>query len=740
MRPPNSTPASAQLERSGPDLGTRTAGSPGTAISPTATARRLRCAALVPGGKRASTTSIRNRARADRPRQQHVPAGADGQHGGDAARPSHAHPRGEAHVERRRPQAQARDGQGRGRAPADPGRAADDVIAHPRATTGRVEGARRAVARLVLVPARAVEADRGAKAGQAIQEGVRRGRRGRGPRVQTPAPGGRRIDQPSDRRLAVPAVARVLGRLGPGHRGAPEGRVPRRAGEHVGQRRPRQVLSVQGALGHDRRAQRLCDRHARDAHLGQPAGPARLVREVRPGDAETQRAHAVEVQGEAVPARMHAEVPTGDLEHVHDRALVVVGQDVDVVDVTRRVEPDLDPTLRRRQGPVGDPRRRRGAVDAGERPMLGEEREPRRFGRSHVPHAAVDGHRLRRAPAGGERVELGGVRRHGVGGGQRGPRVLGQSRGREDSSAVGVRDHDLGTFRGGGPDLRRSAVGGVEQRPVGGERAERGQPGERLGRAVDDGGGAGGLHAHHRARRMQVVTADLGECGRLAELARRRTEPANRSVGSVGAREALPVEHPRGVHGMDGAAAVEVVVGADDEGARPQQAEQRAQLAGIEALLLDEAVHGPEQVDGVQVGVRDDVAHGDRPLRQRGQDRVHRSAPAVEREQLAGHHNGTGVARERAVELAGGVRPRRGDRLPRDLVDRRRDRWSAATRPARAAPPRRRPAAAAPGGRARFVATPPRRPRPPARPGRARRAVRPCRWSAGTGRRRRGCR
>src|SRR3712207_9490659 len=61
-------------------------------------------------------------------------------------------------------------------------------------------------------------------------------------------------------------------------------------------------------------------------------------------------------------------------------------------------------------------------------------------------------------------------------------------------------------------------------------------------------------------------------------------------------------------------------------------------LAGQHALLADEVVDGPVQVDRAQVGVRDDRALGDRPVGERREDRVDRAAPVVVGEELAGQH------------------------------------------------------------------------------------------------------
>ena len=135
------------------------------------------------------------------------------------------------------------------------------------------------------------------------------------------------------------------------------------------------------------------------------------------------------------------------------------------------------------------------------------------------------------------------------------------------------------------------------------------------------------------------------------------------------------------------------------------------------------------------------VFDGDRPLGQRGQDRVDRRAPVVEGVQLAGQDQRARVrAQARESTSVGGLLPRGRDLVEAEL---RVERAPARERPRRGGQqrgaPRRRRRSAQRGRRSRRQSSRRGRARQ-ARERERRRAGRPCRSCAGTGRARRGCR
>ena len=339
-------------------------------------------------------------------------------------------------------------------------------------------------------------------------------------------------------------------------------------------------------------------------------------------------------------------------------------------------------------------------VERRERPPLGKLRVGGRERRPQVARALVRRDGLPVAAAPGERLEHGGVGRERVVGSQRPAVVLRHPRSREHAPAVGVGDHDLA----GPAHIARGRVAGVGH-PAVGQRAERGQPRERVRAAVHDRRALVGLQAHHRPRARPVPGPHARQLAPGAERARGARLTAHGAPALVGRAEL--VEHVGGVGRGRGAAARAVVVGSGDHGARGQQVQQRRELARQRAPLLHEPVDRPEQVDRSQVGVRHRVADRHRPVGQRRQDRVDRPAPVVVRVELAGEHDRAPVGADRRVDVVRRVLPGRGDPLPRQprverppahqrpARDRRQpgqgDRRQHRQRPAAGAEPRRRP-------------------------------------------------
>ena len=364
------------------------------------------------------------------------------------------------------------------------------------------------------------------------------------------------------------------------------------------------------------------------------------------------------------------------------------------------------------QRAVGQPRGRRVAVERGERTALGELGEAgREVGVDGGHPAAHERDGLRVGPAARERVELRGVlgellvRGHGPAG------VAAQARGDEDAPAVGVADDERRAARGLRAQRRLVEVGGVVQRAVGPQRAEGGEVGDRRRRAVDHRRAVARQHAHHAAGR-HVPAADLRQArGRLERPGRARDRP-RRTVGAGGRAQRAQDPGRRG--GGHRAAARAVVVGPLHDGADAHEVEQRRAAGRAGALLADQRVGRPLQVDGAQVGEGHDEARRHGPVGQRREDRVVGPAPVVEGEELAGQDHRALAGRQRAVEVVGGVAPRRGHAVGQaELAVQRRPRAPAAsTRPPPARAPRRRAPRRRRRGRSACTASAPR----PARP------------------------
>ena len=416
---------------------------------------------------------------------------------------------------------------------------------------------------------------------------------------------------------------------------------------------------MQRVLDEQRRTQRLGRPHAGNAQLADAARTAlagRRLDDVR--DLHAQRAHAAQTQVQPVPPVAHGELAPVDRHAVHATLTVAVGHEVDVVDVARRREAHVEMVAIGGQRAVGQPRRRRVAVERREGTALGELGEARReVGADRRHTAAHERNGLRVGPASRERVELRGVlgellaRGHGPAG------VAAQARGDEDAPAVGVADDERRAARGLRAQRRLVEVGGVVQRAVGPQRAEGGEVGDRRRRAVDHGRVIARQHAHHAAGR-RVPAPDLREPrGGLERPGRARDGP-RRPIAAGGGAERPQDRGRRG--GGHRAAARAVVVGPLHDGADAHQVEQRPQLPGHGALLADQRIGRPLQVDGAQVGEGHDEARRHGPVGQGREDRVVGAAPVVEGEELAGQDHGALAGRQRAVEIVGGVAPRRG--------------------------------------------------------------------------------
>ena len=241
-------------------------------------------------------------------------------------------------------------------------------------------------------------------------------------------------------------------------------------------------------------------------------------------------------------------------------------------------------------------------------------------------------------------------------------------------------------------------VGGVVQRAVGPQRAEGGEVGDAPAPSRRPPSPRRGA-ARAPCRRSARSSGGPAAAARRARACPPRRAPcAAARTRAPGGPSASRTAGRRG--GRDGAAARAVVVGALHDGADAHEVEQRPQLAGQRALLADERVGRPLQVDRAQVGERDDEAHRHGPVGQRRQDRVVGPAPVVEGEELAGQDHGAPAARQRAVEVVGGVAPRRGHAVRAARAGGRgRRRAPAASTRAPPAPPRRRAPAARRRGR-----------------------------------------
>ena len=290
-----------------------------------------------------------------------------------------------------------------------------------------------------------------------------------------------------------------------------------------------------------------------------------------------------------------------------------------------------------------------------------------------------------------ERVDLGPVVVEPVGlPGRRAEVLLGEL-GQEAPAAVGVADDDGGAAGGLAAQLVGREVARVEERPVGGQGAEGGERGDALGAAVDHGGGPDRLDVHQPAAGAQVVAADLRLGLRGGQAAAGRGERPDGPVGARRAPEALAGERRGGRGGVDRTAAHEVVVRAADDRPDAHEPQERQELPGVQALLLDEAVRRHEQVRGVRVGVRRLVPDGHRAAGEARQDRVDRAAPVVVAEDLAR----AGPSRGCSAPASGRGPSRPASRPPgcgpRSAGARWRSHARAAGRPGRSGAPGRRP-------------------------------------------------
>ena len=231
-------------------------------------------------------------------------------------------------------------------------------------------------------------------------------------------------------------------------------------------------------------------------------------------------------------------------------APVAQRQQVDVGDVARAVEPDLEPALGREGVAVGRPARRAVAVEGGERDVLGELEQAAAGRGAQVARALNDRDRLRVGPEVRERVDarVVGVERLVLR--QRAAEVLLAPLGQEAPAAVGVGHDDLGAARRLAAQFGRREVARVEQRPALGERAERGQRADAVGAAVDHRGRRIGFDVDDAAPGRQVVAAHLRLDDGAAEVAPRRAaaRAAGRSCGRAGPGpgRSAPPRPPRG--------------------------------------------------------------------------------------------------------------------------------------------------------------------------------------------------
>ena len=441
-----------------------------------------------------------------------------------------------------------------------------------------------------------------------------------------------------------------------------------------------EVAAPERVLEQARRAQPLAGGHPRDAQLDDPAaGVGDPRRPVDARDRHAQHARATEVDRQAVPPGPQPEAAAANLDLGRPGARVVEREQLDGRHVARHVQLDLEPVARELAVRGRHPGGARRSVERGERPRLGELRGAGKRVLADVPDALVLGHGLGRR-AGVERIEERGVgRRIGVCR-QRRTHLLAGTRGDDHAPPVAVADHDVGARAGGSPQLAGGAVGGVGQRTPGVERPEGGEAGERVRRAVDERLRAGRRHPHDPLARRHVVAGDLRQARGRRERPRLAADLALRAVAAIRVAEPAAGELASGARGHDRAAARPVIVGAGDHRPGAEQPQQRRELPLDHALLLDQVVGAPQEVDGPPVGVGEHRPRRHRPVAERGQDRVDRRRPVVGREQLGGKHDRARVGRQAGVEVARRRRPRGRDLLPGQL---RVDRLAADQRPDR---------------------------------------------------------
>ena len=530
--------------------------------------------------------------------------------------------------------------------------------------------------------------------------GAPRARRGRGDRARPAA-------------LAVLLVAHQAARARAGDDVRAQRVVAGGAVEEVGEPGAPHVGAVQRVLDEQRRAQRLGRPHAGDAQLADAARAAlagRRLGDVR--DLHAQRAHAAQAQVQPVPPVAHGELAPVDGHAVHAALAVAVGHEVDVVDVARRREGHVEVVAIGGQRAVGQPRRRRVAVERGERTALGELGEAgREVGADRGHPAAHERDGLRVGPAARERVELRGVLGELLAGGHGPARVAAQARGDEDAPAVGVADHERRAARGLGAQRRprrgrrRSAARGrsaarrrrrgrrspaPSRRPPSRRRAAARAPCRRSARSS---GGPAAAARRARASRPRPGRSAAARSARAGGPSARRT-PAAEEAGTAPLR-ARSSSAPC------------------TTAPTPMRSSSGRSWPGSGALLADQRVGRPLQVDGAQVGEGHDEARRHGPVGQGRAGSGRRSRPS-RRRRRAGRAGpwragraaacGRGRGRRRATPRA-----RRGAARAGDPGRRRARAASTRAPPATAAPTS---AAARRRGRSACTASAPR----PARP------------------------
>ena len=415
-------------------------------------------------------------------------------------------------------------------------------------------------------------------------------------------------------------------------------------------------------------------RHARDL-------AARGCRPPRPSGRRAWCTAAIRTLSVRTPRRptrsrfqpgLDGEAPALDLDRGHRPAAVVVREQVDRIDVARRVE-----RHRRARGGRASARGRPASAWPGRR------RAPRTAaapGTAGSPATKARGHAvipsktatvcasLPRSANGFEHRRVDGRL---LGRGQHRPGVLRQPRDDEHPPPVGVGDHDLrrARDRGGGRGRpRRRSVREV---------AEGRQPGDALGGAVDH-------HARLGAARDERGRARAGG-PRPAPRAARRGAPSvpaargdsRRAPHSASARAEL-VEHVGRLGGGRGAAAGAVVVGA-----RPRPSARPAGRAAARAVRAPRGAAGRARRRSTagrwRAGRRSRRRCGRPPGAPRapaGSGRSSRPSRSTRRAGRAGRR----PARRRRVDVTGGRPPGRRHVIPQQLVVERAAAWSAASR------------------------------------------------------------